>query len=123
LKTQVVLLSKHLEDAKDVGLAAAKLYAGTLEQFGGSTSSLPSKPSAFNIFSWMKANFEKLLAFVGGAVDFGALAFATNFAKMLAQDGCKHVEGVKERDLEGPSDLRATSRSIRRLARNFMKSF
>jgi hypothetical protein len=78
---------------------------------------------AFNIFSWMKDHFEKLPAFVGGAIDFGALAYAMNFAKMLAQDGCKHVEGVKERDLEGPSDLGATSRSVRRSGRNFMKSF
>ena len=59
-------------------------------------SLMPSEPSAFNIFSWMKADFEKLPTFVGGAIDFGALATTTNFAKMLAQDGCKHVEGVKE---------------------------
>ena len=31
LKTQVGLLSKCLEDAKEVGLTAAKLYASTLE--------------------------------------------------------------------------------------------
>ena len=86
-------------------------------------SLLPTKPSAFSIFSWMKANFEKLPAFVGGAIDFGALASAMNFAKMLAQDGCKHVKGVKEKDLGGPSDLRMTSRGMRRSARNFMKSF
>ena len=88
LKAQVGLLSKCLEDAKEVGLTAAKLYAGTLEQFGGFTSLLPLEPSAFSIFSWMKVDFEKLPAFVGGTVDFGALATATNFAKMLAQDGC-----------------------------------
>jgi hypothetical protein len=49
----------------------------------GSTSLLPSDPSAFNIFSWMKPNFLKLPDFVGGAVDFGVLASATNFSKML----------------------------------------
>ena len=31
LKEQVGLLSKRLEDAKEVGLTTAKLYAGTLE--------------------------------------------------------------------------------------------
>ena len=66
-------------------------------------SLLPTKPSAFSIFSWMKANSEKLPTFVGGVVDFGALASATNFAKMLAQDGYKHVEGVKEKGLGGHS--------------------
>jgi hypothetical protein len=69
-------------------LAAAKLYVDALEQFGGSTSSLLEEPSAFNIFSWLKAHFEKLHSFVGGAADFGALAGATNFAKILARGGC-----------------------------------
>jgi hypothetical protein len=67
-------------------LAITELYVGALERFGGSTSSLPSKPLALNIFSWMKANFLKLCDFVGGAVDFGALASATNLSKMLMQD-------------------------------------
>ena len=77
------MLTKRLEDAKAVGLAVAELYVGALDQFGGSMSSLPSDPSAFNIFSWMKANFRKLPDFIGGAIDFGALASATNFSKML----------------------------------------
>jgi len=84
LKEQVDMLSKHLEDTKSIGLAAAELCVGALEQFLGSTSLLPSEPSVFNIFSWMKANFLKLPDFVGSAIDFGALAFATNLSKMLA---------------------------------------
>ena len=71
----------------------------------------------------MKANFEKLHAFVGGAIDFGALASAMNFAKMLAQDGYKHVKGIKEKDLGGPSNLGVTSCDVRRSAHDFMKSF
>ena len=86
-------------------------------------SSLPSEPLAFNIFSWMKANFLKVPDFVGGAVDFGALASATNLSKMLMQDGCPHVEGVKEKDLEGPAELGVTSRGIRKSVHHFMKSF
>ena len=84
LKAQVDMLTKRLKDAKSVGLAIAKLYVGALEQFRGSTSLLPSMPSVFNIFSWMKANFLKLPDFVGGAFDFGALASTTNLSKMLA---------------------------------------
>ena len=113
-KAQVDMLSKHLEDAKSIGLAAAKLYVHALEQFGGSTSPLPSEPSVFNIFSWMKANFLKLCDFVGGVVDFAALASATNLSKMLAQDGYLHAKDMKERDLEGPANLGATSHDIRR---------
>ena len=117
------MLSKRLEDTKSIGLAAAELYVGSREQFGGSISPLPSEPSAFNIFSWLKANFMKLPDFVGGAVDFGALASATNLSKMLALDGCPHTKDVKESDLEGPADLGMTSRDIRRSVRHFMKSF
>ena len=65
LKAQVDVLSKRLEDAKCIGLVVAKLYVGALEQFGGSTPPLPSVPSAFSIFSWLKANFLKLPNFVG----------------------------------------------------------
>jgi len=56
---------------------------------------LPSEASAFNIFSWLKANFMKLRDFVGGAVDFRALASATNLSKMLVQDGCPHMKDMK----------------------------
>ena len=61
--------------------------------------------------------------FVGGAVDFVALASAINLSKMLAQDGCPHTKDVKQRDLEGLVDLGTTSRDIRRSVHHFMKSF
>jgi len=61
--------------------------------------------------------------FIGGAVDFGALASATNLSKMLAQDGCPHMKDVKDRDLEGLADLGTTSRDIRRSVHHFMKLF
>ena len=43
LKAQVDILTKRLEDAKAIGLAAAELYSNALSQFGGSgvTSPLP----------------------------------------------------------------------------------
>jgi hypothetical protein len=114
---------RRVHEAKAVGLAAAKLYVDALEQFGGSTSSLPEELSAFNIFSSLKAHFEKLPSFVEGAVDFGALASATNFAKMLARGGYPHTESIQEEKLEGPSGFGMISRSLRRSVRNFMKSF
>ena len=86
-------------------------------------SPLPSETSVFHIFSWMKANFLKLPDFVGGAINFGALASATNLWKMLAQDNCPHAKDVKERELDGPTDLGATSCDIRRSVRHFMKLF
>ena len=71
----------------------------------------------------MKASFLKLPDFVGDAIDFGALASATNLSKMLTKDGCPHAKDVKKRDLKGPTDLGATSRDIRRSVRHFMKLF
>ena len=123
LKVQVDMLTKRLEDAKSIGLAAAKLYVGALEQFRGSTPPLPFDPSALNVFSCMKDNFMKLSDFVSGVVDFVALVSAMNLSKMLAQDGYLHAKDIKERDLEGPDDLGTTSRDIRRSVRHFMKSF
>ena len=46
LKAQVDMLSKRLEDTKSIGLVAAELYMGALEQFGGSIPSLSSEPSS-----------------------------------------------------------------------------
>ena len=71
----------------------------------------------------MKANFVKLPDFIGSAVDFGALASATNLCKMLLQDGCRHIEGMQERDLGGLGELGLTSRGVRRSVRHFMNSF
>ena len=71
----------------------------------------------------MKANFLKLPDFVDDVVDFGALASATNLAKMLAHDGCPHAKDVKERDLESLANLGATLRDIKRSVRHFIKSF
>jgi hypothetical protein len=99
------------------------MYIAALWQFGGSTSDLLEEPSAFSLFAWLKAHLEKLPAFVRGAVDFGALVGATNFAKMLAQKGCPHMESIQEEKLEGPSDLGTTPCSLRRSVQNFMKSF
>jgi hypothetical protein len=85
---------------------------------------LPEDPLALNIFTWLKSNLAKLPDFVVGAVDFGALTSATNFSKMLKQDGCSHIEGLMEKDdLEGPAELGVNSRSVRRSVYNFMKSF
>ena len=46
----------------------------------------------------------KLPDFVGGAVDFVALASAINLSKMLAQDCFPRTKDMKVRDLEGVAD-------------------
>ena len=84
---------------------------------------MPKEPSALSLFTWLKSNLAKLPDFVGGAVIFGALASTNNFSKMLKQNGCSHVDGLKKEDLEGSAELGVTSCDVRRYVRNFMKSF
>jgi hypothetical protein len=84
---------------------------------------MPEEPTAFSLLFWLKTHVEKLPTFVGGAADFGALADATNYAKMLARGGCTHIEIIKKEKLSGSSDLGATSPTLRRSIRNFMSFF
>jgi hypothetical protein len=70
------------------------------------------EPSASNLLSWLKGHVEKLSSFVGGAADFGALAVATNFSKMLAREGCPHAEGIQKEKLAEPSVLGDTLDSL-----------
>ena len=46
-------------------------------------SPLPAHAFAYGIHSWFKENVAKLLEFVGGAMDFGALSCATISARIL----------------------------------------
>jgi hypothetical protein len=123
LQQQVAILPERLEATKGLGLATTKMYVAALGQFGGSMSDMPKEPTAFNLLSWLKAHVEKLPAFVRGTADFGALAGATNYAKMLVRRGCTHTEFIKKEKLSGPSDLGVTSPTLRRSIRNFMSSF
>lgn len=56
-------------------------------------------------------------------MDFGALARATNFGKMLMRKGCTHAAAVEREALASASSLGETSDELRRLVRNFMSSF
>lgn len=91
LLLEVNLLWRQLEEAKALGFAAAEAYSSALAGFGGVTPPVPAIATAANLFSWMSANFAKLLEFAGKATDFAALSSATNFAKNLASAGCTHL--------------------------------
>jgi hypothetical protein len=113
----------RLEATKGLGLATTKMYVAMLGQFGSRTSDMPEEPTAFSLLSWLKAHVEKFPGFVGGVANFGALAGAINYPKMLARGGCTHTESIKKEDLSGPSDLGVTSPTLQRLIQNFMSSF
>jgi hypothetical protein len=117
-------LTKRVEEATPVGLSITEQYINALDSFGGVTTSPPSKPLAYDLFSWMKSNFAKLPGFVGGVVDFGALSSTTNLSKVLAKSGYPHVKGLKEKkDFESPAELGESSGNLAKSMRNFMKLF
>jgi hypothetical protein len=74
------------------------------------------------LLSGLKALVEKLPSFVGGAIDFGALAGATIFAKMLAHGGYPHAEGIQKEKITKPSVLGDTSDLLRKSVHNFMST-
>jgi hypothetical protein len=83
LQDQVSLLRKRMEALEGLALITAEKYKAAVEKFGGQTFALPEEAIAFNLMTWLKSHVEKVPNFVGGAVDFAALASATNFGKML----------------------------------------
>jgi hypothetical protein len=66
---------------------------------------------------------EKVPSFVGVAVDFAAVASATNFGKMLMHKGCTHATEVERETLADASSLGEASDALRKSVRNFIGSF
>lgn len=107
----------------ETGAEAARLYREALEGFGGTTSELLEDKSAPALMECLRSHIQKLPNFMGGAIDFGALAGATNFAKMLVRGGYGHTEDVAKESLAGPSELGGTFDGLRKSMRNFMTTF
>lgn len=105
LQQQVGLLTKRLEAVEALGLVTARMYADALGQFGGTTSDLPEGPTAFNLLSWLKAHVQKLPSFVGGAVDYGALAGPPTMRRCYLVGVVPKVRASKRRNLRGPLTL------------------
>lgn len=117
-------LRKELEEAKTLGLAAAKSYTAALAEFGGVTPALSPDLSVGQVFGWMAGNFSKLPTFVGKVGDFAALSCATNFAKTLTKASCGHVDELKrKKDYEGPASLGGASKALMTTVRHFMEHF
>lgn len=60
LQTQVKMLQKRLDNARDAGLAASAIYTDVLKRYGGVAPALPTEPSAFNMMQWMRSSFSRL---------------------------------------------------------------
>jgi hypothetical protein len=112
-----------MDALEGLALITTKTYKAAVEKFGGQTSALPEEASAFNLLTWLKYHVEKVPSYVGGAVDFAALASATNFGKMLMRKGCTHATEVEHEALADASSLGEASDALWKTMRNFIGSF
>jgi len=99
------------------------LYTNSLAQFGGSTSAPPPSGDVGASLAWLKSHIHMLPDFVGGAVDFGALAAVSSFARLLRRGGCSHAEGVAKEEFISVEDVGEGTSSLRKSVRNFISSF
>jgi hypothetical protein len=68
------------------------------------------------LLTWLKSHVEKVPSFVGGAVDFAALASTTNFGKMLMRKGGTRATEVEREALADASLLGEASDALRKSA-------
>jgi hypothetical protein len=123
LSAEVKALHVMLDEAASLGLASAESYRSALAEYGGVTTPIPEDLSASALFCWFKENVSKLSAFVGGAVDYGAMACGNNLYKMLEKTGCQHVSGVLEgKKFDTPEELGSPAETPKGV-KNFMKHF
>ena len=104
-------------------MAIIGLYSGSVARFGGSTSAPPSSGDVGACLAWLKSHISMLPDFVGGAVDFGALAAVSSFARLLRRGGCSHAEAVAKEEFASAVDVGEGTSSLRKSIRNFISSF
>jgi len=103
--------------------AVVGLYSDSLAQFGGSTSGPPPSGDVRASLAWLKSHIRMLPDFVGGAVDFGALAAVSSFARLLRRGGYSHAEGVVKEKFASAEDVGEGTSGLRKSVRNFISSF
>jgi len=112
-----------MQKAEAEAAAIVGLYADSVAQFGGSTSAPPPTGDVGASLAWLKSHIRMLPHFVGGAVDFGALAAVSSFAKLLRRGGCSHAEGVAKEEFASAEDVGEDTSSLRKSVWNFISSF
>jgi hypothetical protein len=61
--------------------------------------------------------------FVGGDIDFGALAAVNSFVRLLYRGGCSHAEAVAKKEFALAEDVGEATSGLRKSVRNFISSF
>ena len=122
-RTSAAELQTRIQKAEAEAAAIVGLYADSLAKFGGSTSAPPPDGDVGAALAWLKSHIRMLPDFVGGAVDFGALAAVSSFARLLRRGGCSHAEGVAKEEFAAAEDVGEGTPSLRKSVRNFISSF
>jgi hypothetical protein len=122
-RTSAAELQTRIQKAEAEAAAIVGLYADSLAKFGGSTSAPPPGGDVGAALAWLKSHIRMLPDFVGGAVDFGALAAVSSFARLLRRGGCSHAEGVAKEEFAAAEDVGEGTPSLRKSVRNFISSF
>jgi hypothetical protein len=122
-RASAAAMQTRLQKAEAEAAAVTGLYSGSLAQFGGSTSALSAGGDVGVSLAWLKSHISMLPEFVGGAVDFGALATVNSFARLLRRGGCCHVEVVAKEEFTLAEDVGEATSGLRTSVRNFINSF
>ena len=122
-RTSAAELQTRIQKAEAEAAAIVGLYADSLAKFGGSTSAPPPGGDVGAALAWLKSHIRMLPDFVGGAVDFGALAAVSSFARLLRRGGCSHAEGVDKAEFATAEDVGEGTPGLRKSVRNFISSF
>jgi hypothetical protein len=122
-RTSAAVVQTRMQKAEEEVAALIGLYSGSLAQFGGSTSSPPISSDVGASLAWLKSHISMLPDFVGGAVDFGALAVVSSFARLLRRGGCSHAEEVAKEEFASAEDVGEGTSSLRKSVWNFISSF
>ena len=121
--TSTTAVQTRVQKAEAEAAAVIGLYSGSLAQFGGSTSAPPPSGDVGVSLAWLRSHISLLPDFVGGAVDFGALAAVNSFARLLRREGCSHTEAVGKEEFSSAEDLGEATSGLRKSVRNFISSF
>ena len=122
-RTSAAAVQTRMQKAEAEAAAVIGLYSGSLAQFGGSTSAPPPNGDVGASLAWLKSHISMLSDFVGGAVDFGALAAVSSFARLLRRGGCSHAEAVTKEEFASAEDVGEGTSSLRKSVRDFISSF
>ena len=122
-RTSAAELQTRIQKAEAEAAAIVGLYADSLAKFGGSTSAPPPGGDVGAALAWLKSHIRMLPDFVGGAVNFGALAAVSSFAKLLRREGCSHMEEVAKEEFATAEDIGEGTSSLRKSVWNFISSF